>query len=381
MVPEDSFTGLNCDQLYLDLSSNSMRGLHPDAFRGVEEKITFLKLENNQLQSLPIALTNLTNLILLDIHDNPITTFEYSVISSLGSHLQMLHVGSMELTDWPQELAALNSLQALRVYHLQLKDLPAHAFKGFEDTLTTLEINSTNLSGVPDAVCYLTNVNSLIFVNNSNVQSDDVMPNCTDPVYSMFSVKMDNNNLLSFPDVFSAFPNIVQVSVTSNPNITSVDSTIPINSKVSHLTLYSNNIAEVPAGIRNCSNLKILDLKGNNISEVNDMTFDDVDQLLFIDLSHNPLAVLNEYAFANMTLLNHVALDNTQLPNLPEAIKSLESIRVVDYRNNQVNCKCSELGWLGNMTLIDTVDIKGLCTKTLPGEPVNTFINLKLDNC
>lgn len=380
-MPADSFTGLNCRQLYLDMSSNFMRDIHPDAFRGVEDKITFLQLENNLLTTVPQALTNLTNLILLDIHDNPIAAFDASVLSPLGNHLQMLHAGSSELKEWPQEFSFLESLQSLRLYHMSLQNLSSDAFKGFQDSLKILEINSTQLNGVPTAVCNLTKVNSLIFVNNSNIDPAYVLPDCPAPVSSMFSVKMDNNNLQSFPDLFTVFPNLIKVSVTFNSNITHIDELVPLNSKVSDLILNNNNLDSIPSAVHNCTNLKTLNLRGNNITALSEVDLEPLDKLLFLDVSHNPLTFLSETAFTNMSLLNHLTLDNTQLPNLPEAILYLDNIREVDYRNNNANCDCNELGWLQNMTNIDTVIIEGTCTETLPGESINTFINLKLPKC
>lgn len=377
-MPADSFTGLSCDSLYLDMSSNSMRGLHPDAFRGIEDKLTFLKLENNLLTTLPAALANLSNLVLLDIHDNPIKVFEESILMSLGSHLQMFHVGSRELSQWPQEFRQLESLKALRLYHLPMDHLPESAFSGFESNLTTLEINSTNLAGIPSAVCHLSEIAALIFVNNTNVLDETLLPVCKEAVSSMFSLALDKNNLNEFPDIFDIFPNTGRLSVSFNPSLVSVGKHIPYGNRVSALTMSNDALSEIPPSFQNFTNLKTLIIENNNISEIHDEDFDKLKKLIFIDLSDNPLRFISENAFENMTVLNHVILDNTNLPDMPETLAHLEQLRMVDFRNNFVNCSCDALGWLENMT---DVTINGDCSETSSGANIETFMSLTLPFC
>lgn len=360
------------------MSSNSMRGLHPDAFRGIEDKLTFLKLEHNLLTTLPAALANLSSLVLLDIHDNPIKVFEESILMSLGTHLQMFHVGSRELSQWPQEFRQLESLKALRLYHLPMDHLPESAFSGFESNLTTLEINSTNLTGIPPAVCHLSKIAALIFVNNTNVPDETLLPVCKETVSSMFSLALDRNNLNEFPDIFDIFPNTGRLSVSFNPSLESVDKHIPFDNRVSALTMSNNALYEIPQSFQNFTNLKTLIIENNNISEIHDEDFDKLKKLIFIDLSDNPLRLISENAFENMTVLNHVILDNTNLPDIPETLAHLEQLRMLDFRNNFVNCSCDALGWLKNMT---DVTINGDCSETSSGANIETFMSLTLPYC
>lgn len=357
-----------------------MGGLHPDAFNGVEDKITFLKLQHNNLQTLPTAVANLSNLILLDIYDNPIKTFDETVLVSLGSHLQMLHVGSPIMDQWPQEFQHLKVLQALRLHDLSLDHLPRRAFRGFESTLNTLEINSTQLTSIPRAICNLTHLNNLIYVNNINSSTKMFLPTCPNPVSSLFSLKLDSNDLETFPDIFSLFPNLVSLSVSYNRQMAAVDQTIPSGTKLGGLTLTGNNLTEIPPGITNCSYLKTLDLSDNGITKINTTDLEGLN-LLFLDISENPLGFIANDAFLGMSSLNHITLDNTLLDNLPEALQFLENIQVVDYNNDEVVCTCESLGWLKNLTTIDTIFFYGECTEGLLGESIDTFVSLILPKC
>ncbi|KAH3703109.1 hypothetical protein DPMN_078138 [Dreissena polymorpha] len=380
VVPPESLKGIHTGKLYLDMSFNNIRDIHPIAFAGLEDNITILNLEHNLLTTIPVAVANLSSLTMLNIHDNAIATFDAGVMRSLGTHIEVLYFGSHQMRQWPSQLQYLANLTALHVYDLGLTHLPQHAFKGFQHTLINLEIDSTNLTSVPQAVCDLLSLRIFYFNNNTNLHQRHMLPSCSRDLDHVTDVSFDNNDLTEFPRVLDLFPNVNSLSVSGNPNLTTMDIVTDNTGRLRILKLFDNGFAHVPLELGNFTLLVDIDLHGNNLTELSDGDFDQLVHINRLDLSDNPISKVEPNAFRDMISLYYIGLSKTALPNLPVALLDLHSLHSVDFLNNAVVCNCDTLSWLQNMTNINSLRVTGVCHEPF-GLTVSQFMQYNLDNC
>jgi len=374
-----AFSGLNTTKMYLDLSSNQLSSIHDDAFEGVDDAIRTLKLEHNRLVSVPAALGNLSRLEFLDIHDNPIVTFDASVMGALSGHLDVLSMGSSALTIWPSELHRLEGLKALHIYDISMTNLPTDAFRGFEGSLYNLQIENTQLVAIPSAVCHISALTNFYFNNNSNDKPRAyIVPDCPQPLATVTYVSLSSNNVTKFPDVFKIFPNVATLDVSNNTFLRTIDRDIPTNTHLTSLMLKDNGFNHIPHELGNLANLRILDLGGNFIGEIWNGDLDHLTHINRLELSQNPIRIVEDMAFYNMSVAYYLGLDNTQLKSLPKAVLGMEKLHSINFRGTPADCSCSALSWLNNMTDVNSLQIKGDCSY---GTSIQTFLIYTLDSC
>ncbi|XP_045209889.2 leucine-rich repeat protein lrrA-like [Mercenaria mercenaria] len=382
VVPEDSFVGISADQMYIDMSSNHMRDIHPLAFKSIQDKITILKLDHNLLTTVPVAVANLTKLVYLDVHANPIKSFDQTVLEPLGGHLEIFYAGSDSLAEWPSELSFLKHLKALHLFDFTMNDLPVDAFKSVATSLVNFEIDGSNLTRIPHAVCNLQRVVNFYFTSNINLDDDDILPVCNSALTSVTSVTMDNNNLVEFPRVFTLFPSMSSLSLSSNPRLTSMSGvSVPESTALTSLTLRENNFYEIPQHIGNLTNLRTLDFQSNNITELFDNDLDHLTHLTRLLLSNNPISLIDDHTFTNRSSLYQLSLDGTDLPTIPRTIQDLKNLHTLDFRKNKLNCSCDYLAWMKSWPQVNSIHITGECANPHFGEPIQTFILLELPRC
>ncbi|KAE8350701.1 hypothetical protein BDV28DRAFT_138636 [Aspergillus coremiiformis] len=259
----NQFGGLEC----LDLHGNLLRSL-PIGFRrlqrlhtlnlsnnklGMEDiqvimkmvSVKDLKLAKNQLQgSFPVDIKNLSNLEVLDLHEN-------------------------SLTDLPNELADLTSLRVLNVGNNRLTSLPFEALSKLP--LKDLSVPKNQLKGtlIPASVQELVTLQTLDVSGNALTRLSDhdkfEFPN-------LHTLAIGMNRIQCLPDV-SAWQALLSLSAEDN------------------------SIADIPQGFTELKTIRNVDLTGNDISKL-DPKLGLMDSLVTFRITSNPL---RERKFLNMT--------------------------------------------------------------------------------
>lgn len=127
----------NIENLCIDNNLLELSGL-PD-FTGLT-KLRFLKMDHNQLKSLPDALFKLPSLTCLDLGDNPMTFLPDS-IGNLST-LTTLGIGNMGLSTLPATLANIQNFELLMIYQNEtllqklVKDSEARTVTYQDDTIS-----------------------------------------------------------------------------------------------------------------------------------------------------------------------------------------------------------------------------------------------------
>ena len=141
----------NGQDIYIDLSSNNIRvnSFCIDAFHGIENNVTWLNLDDNELTSIPFAIGQLKHLETLSVLHNPLTTIDESVIISIRRTLS--HISIPNMSTWPDAVQYLTKLITLELQGFS-RNIPVDAFKGFRSALVELYLHGFNFTTIPSAV-------------------------------------------------------------------------------------------------------------------------------------------------------------------------------------------------------------------------------------
>ena len=336
-VPKIAFSNLtrtNCSDIRIDISSNEITSIDDTAFENIEEDVTELQLENNNLTSLPSALGNLRMLKSLSIYGNKIKYFDTYTLQKLGPSLVTLRVGVSDGGIWPKGFRYLFELADLTIRDAPTTSLPFDAFLGFEAKLNSLQIENTDLLMVPTALCNLKYLNALSFSNNSKlVDGKNIFPMCRPALTSVRTVIVSYNSLTGFPVLLNSFPNVTTIRFTNNPDLKYIEeSDITTDSILSNLDLSDNGFTQIPEALQRLVHLQRLDLSNNNIITLEDLSVRNMPGLVWISLDRNPLSYISDTAFKNMSSLQTLMLENVQMTVLPRAVLTLPSLNYISLR-------------------------------------------------
>ncbi|HKR12419.1 MAG TPA: COR domain-containing protein [Pyrinomonadaceae bacterium] len=150
----------NPDATSLDLSFNQLTSL-PMEITGLTN-LTSLSLSGNQLTSLPVEITRLTNLTSLDLSGNQLTSLPVEIARL--TNLTSLNLSFNHLTSLPVEITRLTNLAGLGLSFNYLTSLPMEITR--LTNLPILDLSGNQLTSVPVEITRLTNLTILDLSGN-----------------------------------------------------------------------------------------------------------------------------------------------------------------------------------------------------------------------
>ena len=336
-VPDNAFYNLtktNCSDIRIDMSDNEITNLSDNSFADVENNITELQLQSNNLTALPRVLGSLRSLSSLSIFKNTIRYFDPVILQNLGLSLTNFRVGMAEDGTWPSGFRYLFELTKLTLQDVHSTSLPFDAFLGFEAMLTSLQIEFTSLSMVPTALCNLKYLQAFSFsYNDKLVDRLNIFPMCRPAISTLRTLVISYNQLIGFPSVFNTFPNVTTVRLKNNPDLQYIpESAVTSDSQLSNLDLSGNGFTQMPEALQRFVFLERLDLSNNKIISLEDQSVRSMDSLLWLSLSGNPLSYIADTAFRNISSLQTLILDNVNLTVFPRAVLTLPKLAFISFR-------------------------------------------------
>eukprot|EP00057_Strongylocentrotus_purpuratus_P020759 XP_011675233.1 PREDICTED: protein slit-like [Strongylocentrotus purpuratus] len=279
----------------------------------------------------------------VDLHGNPIKSVDPNVIASLRAR-------SLEL--------------GYSYYPLTLEILKDIFIGVCRSEIVELTINGANFSILQHDVTGL-------------------LCNC-----SLSLLRFTENKLQSLsPYVFSNLTRLVELDLSQNQIVTVEPVFFQARifeqlSALQNLSLEACHISCIPhLAFTGLESLRVLNLRGNIIQQLNFDIFKMLDQMTIINLDDNLLAYLDEQLFSNNPRLTTLLLSNNRLTSLNqttfEAIES--SLLSLDFSMNPINCNC-DLRWLrdwmsGHIDVID--ENRTVCSSAslepLRGKPLLDF--------
>lgn len=126
------------------------------------------------------------------------------------------------------------------------------------------------------------------------------------------------------------------------------------NSRVVGLALGNNNLSNPSSTLIGLSELKMLNLEGNNLTDISLLELSELPELRFLNLSNNDLTAFPASVFETLTL-EAVNLDKNQIEgSLPATISSLTNLKSFKAAGNKISGTLpSELASLSNLISLD----------------------------
>ena len=295
--------------------------------------LTELDLRGNQIHGIISSIVPYPNLEYLDLSENELIDIEDSVFSALAS-LKFLYLQNNRLTAVTERtFQGLGTLKELDISHNEIRILPDKIFSDLQ------ELESLNLAG-----------NGI-----GQIREDTYLG-----LVSLKSLNLGDNRLTTIP---------VQ-ALKKVPRVT-------------HLYLENNHLDTVPThAFREMKELRVLNLEGNEISDISENAFHDHEStdtpqvekvvlssnrlgrvptaslsrlanLVHVDLSENPIQVVDPDAFKG-----HARLRSIYLNSLPElqvvrsyAFSELEGLEVIEMHSNRALADIEEDAFIATTKL------------------------------
>ena len=191
-IPANTFSLLKTVSAYskdiqLLLSDNKLTDTAIDeyAFNDIDDMISYLDLRQNNLSSVPKAVSKLQNLKELYLAYNPIRIVDPQIFTLTGQSLQRLSMPLALILSWPEAFHHLSVLEHLTLIDLRFT-LPPNAFQGFTTTLKHLILHRAEFPYVPPPVCDLKALQTLNITNDSNLIGKNI-GNCNPAIATLQS--------------------------------------------------------------------------------------------------------------------------------------------------------------------------------------------------
>ncbi|XP_035699357.1 leucine-rich repeat-containing protein 40-like isoform X2 [Branchiostoma floridae] len=262
--------------------------------------LTKLILASNKLSELSPDLNQLPALVVLDVHDNELT----SLPKEIGDlqHLQKLNVSHNKLQSLPPELCHLTNLLYLHVDYNKLTELPNDL--GTLEHIEDLDLSHNELATLPPSIGY---VSRLTKFNASN------------------------NKLANLPPEIGDLHNI-RVLDLSNNQLEYLPSDVGRLGKLEQLYIKYNKLREFP-NLQQCEQLKELHAGFNLIGCLSADHLKLLPGLVLLDLRDNKLTSIPE-EITHMQHLQRLELSNNDLSSLPFSLGLMSSLKSVNLDGN-----------------------------------------------
>ncbi|XP_031567584.1 leucine-rich repeat-containing protein 1-like [Actinia tenebrosa] len=330
-------------------------------------KISVLKLEYNDIYTLPEAIGLLSTLEELYLTGNQLVSLP-NAVGDLKC-LKQLHMNENCLKALPETLGELHSLQILNVVGNQLERWSEAYGKGLKrltelrmgendlhclpesfaclQSLRVLEMNDNKLTILPQLIGDLTNLQVL----NLNQNHIEDLPDSFSQLSCLYSVDISENRIKFLPNEFKS-AEILQYFYVVNNLIKILPPWFEKLYSIIELNLSDNELIDMALPPEFCSasgkTLLSLDLSGNKMTELpNNMG--ELKNLATFHLG-STICELERRAFQNgnwlkelpdtfsqVTFLAKLHLDENQLVCLPESFGDLVNLEWLDVSQNRIN--------------------------------------------
>ncbi|ODV96077.1 hypothetical protein PACTADRAFT_40970 [Pachysolen tannophilus NRRL Y-2460] len=346
-----------------------------------------VNLSDLQLQSVPLVLYQRTfDIESLDISRNPSMAIPLDFIQACNNLTKLIYSGN-RAHKIPSNIFEASKLTYLDLKINFLSEIPSQIES--LSNLTTLQLSCNQLSSLPKS---FGNLKKLNFLN------------------------LSSNNFKVYPEIVSELENLKELDLSYN-ELKQIPISISHLSQLEKLNFSANKLTkELPAYLGTLVKLKFLDLRYNNITNIESLTalpelevlyttsnnitqFDDelqkvrlfelnrnpltsitvknhLETLVILDLSKAKLTSLTANFFTNIPNLEKVILDNNHLvtlpsdicslkrlvylscvrnnlSSLPPGISSLTSLQYLDLHLNNINVLSPEIWNLSSLSILN----------------------------
>eukprot|EP00002_Diphylleia_rotans_P031358 TRINITY_DN6510_c0_g2_i2.p1 TRINITY_DN6510_c0_g2~~TRINITY_DN6510_c0_g2_i2.p1 ORF type:complete len:833 (-),score=142.85 TRINITY_DN6510_c0_g2_i2:598-3096(-) len=327
---------MSFDALSIGESSFSSGGTSSSSRSGKDSSRNS-QMRNKSLSSCPKLKTkdstfylqcgNMTSLCLNSKKLNTITIPSCGQASPMP-HLRILNLDGNRLTNLPENVSMLTSLESISIHNNKLKELPSNLFVGMIH-LTNLGIHNNCLTSLPESLSCCESLSRFDAKQNFLAEAPIGLSNLS----QIQRIDLDVNMIDAFPISYLAIPSLERLSLNRN-NITCLPFCNPPVFRLCHLDICENKISVVAGSIFSLSSLRLLSLKDNLISSLPDSLSECV-SLERLNLSNNHLVEL-PFDWSTLRHLSSLLVQNNKLYHLPESLAMLPKIQELVITGNPI---------------------------------------------
>jgi len=297
------------------------------------EKLTQLIVRGYGLENLPEEISLLKNLTYLKVQGFGNTSNAVNYFATMTT-LTELEVPFYANEFLPPSIGALTNLKILRLEGCHITSLPSTIgqLTSLEELYITKYFDNKILD-VPNEIGNLINLKTLD-LSACNLKSlPRTISNCT----KLKQLDLAKNDFSGIPNEISNLSSLETLSFYGN-KITAISNVIGQLDRLIELTLSDNKIEKVPAAIWKLKALETLLLNDNNIVEF-EIPDSVSTSLTGVYLSENiSLKMLPDF-FAQLTNLEYLDLECTQVTQLPDGLKLNSNLKKIQLSENLITNK------------------------------------------
>jgi len=324
----------------LDFRHASLHDVPSEVFN-VERTLEELYCDHNQIRDLPRELFYCHGLRKLSISDNEVTSIPPAV-SSLAN-LEELDFSKNGIIDVPENIKGCKYLRSIDASTNPLGKLP----EGFTQlaNLTHLFLNDTFLDYLPGSFGRMTKLRILEMRENHL----KTLPRSFTRLADLERLDVGNNEFTELPDVLGGLVNLLELWCDNN-QITEISGSLGQLKQLMFLDASKNQLASLPDEIEGCTSLADLHLTSNCLRELPD-SLGNLNNLTTLKADDNRLNSLPK-TLGGLSALSELNVSTNDLQNLPASIGLLRNLRTFYADENLLEFVPAELGSCSGITVL-----------------------------
>ena len=349
VIENTAFTDLS-RLISLSLTDNNLHRLLPGVFRPLASlkvvsirnnklreidsqfaslgKLQLINLANNRIRSVaPGAFAGARHLRVVDLHRNKLTTLDPQLFSNTP-HLKYLVLRDNPLRSVAFRFPPTVQLQLLDVSHCQLSAVVS----GLPSTVDDLRLNNNRIREVNEHDFKDVSKIRLLVLNNNRIGF--IHQKALSRLDDLYDLYVGKNQLYEVPRV----PNNIHAVYANYNNISKLrEGTFTFSTRLEFIFLRYNQIEEVEdTAFQGMRYLRSLDLSRNQIMKLKKHTFHDLSRLELLDLTRNPLEELEDGCFSGLRTLSILQMSSvaTKSSVIASTFEDLRQVLFLDLSNS-----------------------------------------------
>ncbi|WP_312074957.1 COR domain-containing protein [Chryseobacterium sp.] len=229
-----------------------------------------------------------------------------SKLKDLKSNTSKVQLTSGRLKEVPKELKNCPLTKYMDLFGNSIHELPDWFFE-FKK-LEHLSLKSNSFKELPTIVFTIENIK---YFNLSDNQIREIRGHYFRNLIDIEKVDISYNQISSLPTEKIEYP------------------------KCKNLSIKGNKLEKFPTSLSDAYTLEKLDLSENKISSIDDDAFDNLENLIELDLSFNDLSYLPT-SIGNLKKLKRLILSGNKIKSLPKEFENLTSLEFLDFDGNPI---------------------------------------------
>uniref|UniRef100_A0A8D0CBH5 Leucine rich repeats and immunoglobulin like domains 3 n=1 Tax=Salvator merianae TaxID=96440 RepID=A0A8D0CBH5_SALMN len=331
----------------LSLTGNKITDILPEHLKPFQSLET-LDLSSNNISVLKMESFPPMVLKHLHINNNRIISMEPGTFDNLSSTLQVLKLNKNRISAIPQKMFKLPQLQHLEMNRNKIKKIDGLTFQGLP-SLKSLKIQRNGLSKLMDGAFWGLSSMEILQLDHNNLT--EITKGWLYGLLMLQQLHLSQNVISRIsPDAWEFCQKLSELDLTYNNLARLEDSNFVGLSLLVRLNIGNNKVSYIAdCAFRGLSSLQSLDLKNNEISwTIEDMNgaFSGLDKLRWLLLQGNRIRSITKKAFSGLDALEHLDLSNNAIMSVQgNTFSQMKQLKELYLNTSSLLCDC-QLKWL-----------------------------------